>query len=323
MSDEHHNLPAAPARWSRCAHALTLFLVLTLLLAAFAPDPGAAKAKRNRDQVHGEIVGGTPVARGQLPFMVLIVTQAGNDAFLCGGTLIAASYVLTAAHCVENPNNGNLFQPGNFSLLIGIDNFNDAKQSNVFGVSAVFQNPGWDDFTRENDVAVLRLNRAVPTSIGAPVHLVGSGQTNFDAPGFGVVTAGWGRTSTDGDTSAQLLETTLNMVSDAGCDAAYEDDFFPAVMSCAAAPGHDSCQGDSGGPLFTQEQTGTTSYVKKGKKKKHRKRKKTTITVPVYQATQTGIVSWGAGCADPNFPGVYTRLSNPAINAFVTGKIGQ
>lgn len=320
MGNELRDLAAAPSRWSRAAHALTLFLVLTLLLAAFAPDPGEAKPKRNRDQVHGEIVGGTPVARGQLPFMALVIMQGR---FLCGGTLVASDYVLTAAHCVESPETGNLFQPRDFRLFIGIDNINDAKSSNTFGVSAVFQYPGWDDFTRENDVAVLRLSRDVPTDIGAPVSLVGSGNTTYDAPGFGVVTAGWGRTSTDGDTSSQLLETSLNVVSDAGCDAAYDEDFFPAVMICAAAPGRDSCQGDSGGPLFVKQQTGTTSYVKKGKKKKHHKRKKTTITVPVFQSRQMGIVSWGGACADPNEPGVYTRLSNPAINAFITGTIGQ
>jgi hypothetical protein len=56
----------------------------------------------------------------------------------------------------------------------------------------------------------------------------------------------------------------------------------PATMLCAShpLPDHDSCSGDSGGPLLDKA-TGT----------------------------QVGIVSFGVGCGDPNFPGVYTRVS--------------
>jgi trypsin len=55
---------------------------------------------------------------------------------------------------------------------------------------------------------------------------------------------------------------------------------IPPNQICAglAEGGVDSCQGDSGGPLFKD--------------------------AAVY-----GIVSWGVGCAYPNYPGVYTEVS--------------
>ncbi|KPJ20851.1 Trypsin-1 [Papilio machaon] len=59
----------------------------------------------------------------------------------------------------------------------------------------------------------------------------------------------------------------------------------PASMFCAGSfsqPSPDACQGDSGGPI-------------------------------VQDGVLIGVVSWGLGCARGNFPGVYTRLSNPVI----------
>ena len=107
---------------------------------------------------------------------------------------------------------------------------------------------------------------------------------------------GWGLTDPENDNSSSqfLLETTAPMRSDADCDAAYaEQDYFKAAsMVCAGDGGADTCQGDSGGPLMVSD--GNFLVL-------------------------ASITSWGFGCAEQAFPGVYTRLGGPALNNFVRG----
>lgn len=88
-----------------------------------------------------------------------------------------------------------------------------------------------------------------------------------------------------GSLSDILLSVDLPVVSDEECDALNGAGSIVPSMLCAGDTtngGIDSCQGDSGGPLFT----GTGAA-----------------------AVQHGIVSWGYGCADAQYPGVYSQVS--------------
>ncbi len=58
-------------------------------------------------------------------------------------------------------------------------------------------------------------------------------------------------------------------------------------MLCAADVGEDSCQGDSEGPLIFR---GNYEHGS--------------------EDNLVGVVSWGFGCADSDFPGVYARVSS-------------
>uniref|UniRef100_A0A182S864 Vitamin K-dependent protein C n=1 Tax=Anopheles maculatus TaxID=74869 RepID=A0A182S864_9DIPT len=105
---------------------------------------------------------------------------------------------------------------------------------------------------------------------------------------LGIVT-GWGATSENGAISTNLQEVTVPIMSNADCrKTGYGPTRITDNMLCAGFDEgkKDSCQGDSGGPLHVIKQNSTDN---------------------VHQIA--GIVSWGEGCAKPNYPGVYTRVN--------------
>jgi trypsin len=98
--------------------------------------------------------------------------------------------------------------------------------------------------------------------------------------------------------SASLTNDKVDVpvTADDACGASYPDEFNAASMVCAglAEGGKDSCQGDSGGPLSGVAADGTRKLI--------------------------GIVSWGQGCAEANFYGVYGRVS--AFHDLIAAQIG-
>jgi trypsin len=290
---------------------MAMVLVFSLLLEGVTAGDVSAKPASEEWPAQAEIIGGSKAQTRDFPFMAFVL--AGNN--LCGGTLIDSDSVLTAAHCVTDAN-GNVRAASAFTLYVGKANVKKAKKGNRYGVSSVFRHPDYNAETFNNDVAVLKLNRAVTS--GSPIAIVGSGSDQYQGAGQSVLVSGWGTTSVNKiKISMQLRVAQLAVNSQATCEADYPDDYDNTTMMCASAAGRDSCQGDSGGPLLGRVQTGTAPVVVKGKKRKGKKRRKKHIEAPVYSNTQVGVVSWGFGCAVEGSPGVYARLSEPDINDFV------
>ena len=101
-----------------------------------------------------------------------------------------------------------------------------------------------------------------------------------------VISQGWGTTSYGGETSDPLMEVAVSVVSTQRCrqyqtiSSKITDNMF-----CTYTEGKDACQGDSGGPLNWQDPSTGRVYL-------------------------IGITSFGIGCAKPNIPGVYTKITN-------------
>ncbi|KAI7815457.1 Serine protease, partial [Rhyzopertha dominica] len=144
--------------------------------------------------------------------------------------------------------------------------------------------------TFDYDICILELASALEfsASIG-PIPLPASEQ--YIAAGTDSIVTGWGRLEEGGATPTQLQSVVVPIVSQEACQEAYNVFLITDRMICAGVEegGKDACQGDSGGPLVADD-------------------------------VLVGLVSWGYGCARPNYPGVYTRV--PALVEWVSEVTG-
>ncbi|KAF7697969.1 hypothetical protein HF521_004479 [Silurus meridionalis] len=239
---------------------------------SFAQTDGCGQAPLNT-----KIVGGQDAVSGSWPWQVSL--QTGGSHF-CGGSLINKNWVLSAAHCFKS------VSAGSFTLVLGMQNLDGSNPNmQTKSVTKIFMNQQYDANTNDNDIALIQLSSPVTINdYVRPVCLATSSSslpagTNVWVTGFGQISSGVNLPSPQ-----TLQEVQLPIVSNSDCANTYGAGSITDNMLCAGLTqgGKDSCQGDSGGPLVS---TSSGAW------------------------TQAGIVSFGKGCALPNFPGVYTRVS--------------
>jgi trypsin len=132
---------------------------------------------------------------------------------------------------------------------------------------------------------------SVPFTFGTGVRPIALTSTE-PAAGTLAVCSGWGTLTSGGSLPIQLQAVEVFIISRAACNNAYAAyGGITENMICAGVPGggKDACQGDSGGPLVVGNQ-------------------------------QVGIVTWGVGCAEANYPGVYSNVAT--LRSFVTEETG-
>ncbi len=227
------------------------------------------------------IVGGEASSEAY-PWMVSIQIRSDNQHF-CGGTLIANHWVVTAAHCTED------ISAEQIQVVIGTTKLNESSAGETINVRAITNHESFNSSDKlANDISLLRLET---NSIQTPISTISTADFSQISSGDLLTAIGWGALEDffgDFDNAQfpnELQDVQLPLVSPSTCRSVYSDVF--SILDdplCAGYPqgGKDSCQGDSGGPLIIYKDE-----------------------IPYL----VGVVSWGNGCAQAGYYGVYTNVT--------------
>ncbi|XP_037566388.1 collagen alpha-1(XVI) chain-like isoform X2 [Dermacentor silvarum] len=234
------------------------------------------------------IVGGNVTSHRSWPWMAKLEVLNPDEItykFLCGGSLISARYMITAAHCFSPiPERAQNYRVVFFSPRPGF------TLERI--VEKIIIHDKYNSYSHYYDIAAVRFNRDLlrpfmPICLPTPTF---TGRALSDQEAFVI---GWGSTKFGGPSSKELREVSLPIWSNSECKKVYDplnsqhiDKGITPQQLCAGRKegGVDACQGDSGGPLMVLDDNKRWTLV--------------------------GIVSFGHSCASPNFPGVYTRTDS-------------
>jgi hypothetical protein len=204
----------------------SFFLIIrTTYQTAYPCDPNApCGCSEFPVNTNARIVNGEDAALNTWSWAVSL--EVGD--YLCGGTIIDESYVMTAAHCVADG-----LKPWDIKVHAGSLNFLDGTSRSV---SQIYSHPRYDEILHTNDIALLQLDSPFDLSNVnlAKVCLpnVVATSEEYPTPSTSLVAVGWGTLWSDGPLSKILQQVTIRVE---GADTLYCRNVIkdPLLQLCA------------------------------------------------------------------------------------------
>ncbi|XP_046724566.1 ST14 transmembrane serine protease matriptase b [Silurus meridionalis] len=229
-----------------------------------------------------QIVGGEDAKEGSWPWQVSL--HLVGMAHVCGASLISDRWLVTAAHCIHEPDRYS--GPDQWDVYLGLHSQGDFNSPKIQhkNVKQIICHPEYNPMGHNNDIALMELDSPVtlgqhiwPICLPAATYMLPAGQS--------VWITGWGKIREEGRLATVLQEAKVRIINETVCNQLLKDMVTPQMI-CAGilTGGVDACQGDSGGPMsFVDPESGHFFLV--------------------------GVVSWGEGCGRKGKPGIYTHVA--------------
>jgi secreted trypsin-like serine protease len=229
-----------------------------------------------------QILGGTGADEGTFPFQVAIRPK-GDPYAMCGGTVIAPQWVLTAAHCfaISGMTTEELAEVyvGSVNLI--------SSAGHAVGIKKIIRAPGWVENSDYRDVAMVLLAEAQNQAVVAALISDAQSEKALIKPPLKGLVSGWGITTVSGSPATFLEYASLSFVPRHECnDPKSYNGIVNEEMLCAGETDRAACFGDSGGPLIVPDST----------------------PPDVHSLKIVGIVGSATGCGREYKYGIYARV---------------
>jgi secreted trypsin-like serine protease len=212
-----------------------------------AADRAASSDGKSTRRVSAPIVNGQPDTSAHDSVVYIAIGTQGS---FCTGTLIAPNLVITARHCVADPDETQ--ECGAFGATKAASTFTismDLQHATTIATgSKVIVDTTKPNNICGNDISLIQLDRDVPSAMLSKVRLtkLTTGET--------ATTAGYGDDGTGNVTASRFLKTGIKVDAVGPSPYTYTTatgEALPVTLPAGEiVTGESTCFGDSGGPLF-------------------------------------------------------------------------
>lgn len=252
-------------------------IILGLTLASALALPTNEIKSRNRvvpaGRPEGRISRGIAAKKGQFPYQVaLMLTSIDFHRYICGGSLLNNKWVLTAAHCV--------FDAIQVEVFLGATDRRSPEVTHLVYQRNIIIHKDFDVHAQENDIALLEIPFTEYSHNIKPVKLPDMVKSNSSYAGESAIATGWGLTSNSASSTPEMLHwVKLTVISNEACQRSFQ--IPPSNICTATIEGSNVCDGDSGGPIVLESNN-----------------------------VQIGVISFGVESCTKSVPAVYTRVTS-------------